>query len=83
MQISAFVLDMIVDYPTNWSNVITKLMSFLWSVTYAIYWLSALRYPTKFIYFLPVVLIIINTMYLAVYVDAIKKDIGKLWPEEI
>ena len=68
MQISAFVLDMIVDYPTNWSNVITKLMSFLWSVTYAIYWLSALRYPTKFIYFLPVTLIILNAMTLAIYI---------------
>ena len=83
MQISAFVLDMIYDYPTKWSNATTKLIGLLWSVTFAIYWLSALRFPTKFIYFLPVVLIIINTMSLASYVDSIKKDVGDLWPEVI
>ena len=86
MYISSFVLELIYDYLTDlteWDNVITKLITALLSITYAIYWLGAIRFPTKFIYFLPVVLIIINTMYLAVYVDAIKKDIGKLWPEEI
>ena len=61
----------------------TKLIALLYIMIYAIYWLGALRFPTKFIYFLPVVLIMVNSINLAFNVDSIKQDIGNLWPEDI
>ena len=82
MQALVFVLDMMVDYPTKWSHFFTKLISALWSVTYVIYWLAALRFPKKFVYYLPVVLSIINLTTLFYYISKIK-DLSEQNPEII
>ena len=82
MQALVFVLDMMVNYPTKWSHVLTKFISLLWSVTYVTYWLAALRFPKKFVYFLPVVLTIINLTTLYYYISKIK-DLSEQNPEII
>ena len=82
MQALVFVLDMMVNYPTKWSHVLTKLISFLWTVTYVIYWLAALRFPKKFVYYLPVVLSIINLTTMFYYISYIK-NLGEQNPEVI
>ena len=41
-------------------------------MTYVIYWLATLRFPTKFMYFLPLVLIVINLITLCYYRSRIK-----------
>ena len=74
---------MIVDFPAEWRAVTPKLLALVWSVTYALYLLSALKFPTRFIYFLPVPLVIQNSMILALYVSHIIIDRDKLEPEEI
>ena len=82
MQISVFILDMIIDLPNSWNNVIAKLILILWSIAYPIYWLSALRFPTKFIYFLPVILIFLNLMMMLQYINSIIEDLGEMSPED-
>ena len=82
MQISVFVLGMIVDFPAEWIEVIHKLFTLVWSVTYALYLLIALKFPKRFIYFLPVILVIQNSMVLALYVASIIKDRKKLEPPD-
>ena len=82
MQISVFILDMIIDFPNSWNDVIAKLILILWSVAYPIYWLSALRFPTKFIYFLPVILIVLNLMMMLQYINALIEDLDELSPED-
>ena len=71
------------DFPTKRSEVIMKFVGLIWSSTYAIYWLSAIKFPTKFIYFLPVALIIMNSVTLTLHVNSIINDLDELSPEEL
>ena len=67
-----FVFDLLIAYPTTWSQLGTKLFSLLWTIVYLVYWLVGLRFPNKFTHFSPIVVGVINIITLYYYAFKIR-----------
>ena len=62
---------MIVAHPKDWDQFITKIIALLWTFTYVIYWIASLRFPKIFIYFLPLLLVIIQLISLGAHTSRV------------
>ena len=62
LQAIVFVADFIFQFPTDWNAALIKLITLLWTAVYLAIWLVSLRFPTKYTYTLPLVIMAINTI---------------------
>ena len=61
------LFELVISFPTEWYQVLTTLIVASWSVNYFAFWLMALKFPTKYTYLCPVVVILQNLLTLLYY----------------
>ena len=60
-------LDIIMSFPTEWHQVLTKLINASWVLVYIAYWFMAQKFPAKYTHYSPLVVILINSLTLLYY----------------
>ena len=82
MQALIFLVDIFVSFPSSWPDLTNKLITLLWPLVYSAVWLASLRFPFKYAYFLPLVLVIVNTITLWTWVSR-TSDLDQKTPETV
>ena len=61
MQAAIFLLDILVAFPSAWGDLLNKSITLLWPLIFTVTWLISMNFPFKYAYFLPLVLVSVNS----------------------
>ena len=70
-----FLLDLVVTFPSNWNEAMIKLIQLLRTLVYVAIWLASIRFPSKYTYSLPLLVMVTNTLILCyLYLSLVNQE---------